>query len=72
MSPWGMMLVVRALLNSRLEKSALFPLVLSCPPENPDPAHSKLHEASFEKTSEWKGGANNLVLFDGSKVAAVK
>jgi hypothetical protein len=72
MPPRGMMLVVRALLNSRLEKSTLSPLVLSCPPKNLNPPHSKMHGTSLEQTCQLERRTDNLGLVDGSKVSAVE
>jgi hypothetical protein len=66
MSLWGMMLVVRALLNSRLEKSTLSPLVLSCPPKNLIPTHTNLHETSLEEISSPNSSPQNLDPVDRS------
>jgi hypothetical protein len=67
-----MMLVVRALLNSRLEKSALSPLVLSCPPKNLIPTHTNLHGTSLEEIRSTNSGPQSLGTIDRSKVAAIE
>jgi hypothetical protein len=67
-----MMLVVRALLNSRLEKSTLSPLVLSCPPKNLSPTRTNLYRTSLEEINDTNSSPQNLGLIDWSEVATIE